>query len=336
MPQNTAPISKKFCWAGGALCEAGPACGFFASTLAHAVPVCAGATGLGFGAAAADRAGIQIVLMASARATAVPLLLIIFVTSFVGERTGRGGTLGRRAVGGNGAGPGSGPGASPGSAETGEGSPCRAWGRRWLRSRSIRWAGRDSRRGTAALASVIAAAGGVACALSIGAPALRGLPLHPLDQAIHAGVAAAYIGTGVVAMLRRPGNAAGLLMAAIGFLWLVGDLYWIPGALAFTIAATFALFYETVLAHLALAFPSGRLPGGFERRVMIGLYAWTLVNNLVRMLFFDPHAEGCAGCPANLLLVVRDPGVERWRNDVTSYIDTAVIVAVAAVIVRHW
>ncbi len=197
-------------------------------------------------------------------------------------------------------------------------------------------AGREGRRGTAALASVIAAAGGVACALSIAAPALRGLPLHPLDQAIHTGVAAAYIGTGVVALLRRPGNATGLLMAAIGFLWLVGDLYWIPGALAFTIAATFALFYGTVLAHLALAFPSGRLPGGFERRVMVGLYAWMLVNNLVRMLFFDPHAEGCAGCPANLLLVVHDPGVERWRNDVSSYLDTAVIVAVGAVIVRHW
>jgi signal transduction histidine kinase len=197
-------------------------------------------------------------------------------------------------------------------------------------------AGPDSRRGTAALASVIAAAGGVACALSIAAPALRGLPLHPLDQAIHTGVAAAYIGTGVVALLRRPGNATGLLMAAIGFLWLVGDLYWIPGAVPFTIAATFALFYQNVLAHLALAYPSGRLPGGFERRVMVGLYAWTLVNNLVRMLLFDPRAGGCAGCPANLLLVVHDPGVERWRNDVTSYLDTAVIVAVGAVIVRHW
>jgi signal transduction histidine kinase len=195
---------------------------------------------------------------------------------------------------------------------------------------------RDSRRGTAALASVIAAAGGVACALSLAAPALRGLPLHPLDQAIHTGVAAAWIGTGVVALVRRPGNATGLLMAAVGFLWLVGDLYWIPGALAFTIAATFALFYQNVLAHLALSFPTGRLPGGFERWVVVGLYAWALVNNLVRMLFFDPHAEGCAGCPANLLLVVHDPGAARWRNNVSSYLDTAVIVVVGAVIVRHW
>ncbi|HEY3091431.1 MAG TPA: hypothetical protein VGJ59_25570 [Jatrophihabitantaceae bacterium] len=195
---------------------------------------------------------------------------------------------------------------------------------------------RDSRRGTAALPSVLAAAGGMACALSVAAPALRGLPVHPLDQAIHAGVAAAYIGTGVVALVRRPGNATGLLMAAIGFLWLVGDLYWIPGAVAFTIAATFALFYQNVLAHLALAYPSGRLPGRFERGLVVGLYAWALVNNLVRMLFFDPHAEGCAGCPANLLLVVHDPAAERWRSDVSSLLDTAVIVAVGALIVRHW
>jgi signal transduction histidine kinase len=197
-------------------------------------------------------------------------------------------------------------------------------------------AGRDSGRGTAALASVIAAAGGVACALSIAAPALRGLPPHPLDQAIHTGVAAAYIGTGVVALLRRPGNATGLLMAAVGFLWLVGDLYWIPAALPFTIAATFELLYQTVLAHLALAYPTGRLPGRFERGVIVGLYVWAVGNNLVRMLFFDPRAEGCAGCPANLLLVDHDRGVEQVINDVTTYTSIAVIIGVGAVIARHW
>ena len=38
---------------------------------------------------------------------------------------------------------------------------------------------REGRRSTAALASAIAAAGGVACALSMAAPVLHGLPLHP-------------------------------------------------------------------------------------------------------------------------------------------------------------
>jgi signal transduction histidine kinase len=197
-------------------------------------------------------------------------------------------------------------------------------------------AGWGSRRGTAALASAIAAAGGVACALSMAAPALRGRPLHPLDQTIHTGVAAAYIGTGVIALLRRPGNATGLLMAAVGFLWLVNDLYWFNAALPFTVAATFELLYQPVLAHLALAFPTGRLPGRLERRVMVCVYVWTLGNNLVRMLFSDPHAEGCGRCPANLLLVDHDPGLGQAINDATDYIAVAVIAAVVALIVRHW
>ena len=68
--------------------------------------------------------------------------------------------------------------------------------------------GPASRRRSAALASVIAATGGVACALSALAPGLRGLPVPPLDQAIHVAVAAAYIGAGVVALVRRPRSAA--------------------------------------------------------------------------------------------------------------------------------
>jgi signal transduction histidine kinase len=133
-----------------------------------------------------------------------------------------------------------------------------------------------------------------------------------------------------------PGNATGLLMAAVGFLWLVGDLSWIDGALAFTIAATYETLYQPVLAHLALAFPSGRLPGRLERGAMVGVYVWTLGNNLVRMLFYDPQAEGCSACPQNLLLIDHDPGLEQAITNVTTYIAVAVIVGVVILIARHW
>src|SRR5262245_36929450 len=91
------------------------------------------------------------------------------------------------------------------------------------------------RRRSAALASGLAAVGGVACALTAISHPLAGLPVSAPDEAIHVAVAAAYIGAGVVALLRRPGNATGLLMAAVGFLWLVWDLTWNPAALPFTI-----------------------------------------------------------------------------------------------------
>jgi signal transduction histidine kinase len=192
------------------------------------------------------------------------------------------------------------------------------------------------RRRAPALAAAIAAAGGVACALSIAAPAFHGLPLHPVDQTIHAGVAAVYIGAGVVALLRRPGNATGPLMAAVGFLWLVQDLYWIWQPLPVTIASAYERLYQAALANLALVFPTGRFPGRFERRVMVGLWVWTLGNNLVRMLFYDPRFEGCTGCPRNMLKVSDNETAYHVADHVSTYGSLAAVVFAAGVIVRHW
>lgn len=193
----------------------------------------------------------------------------------------------------------------------------------------------SQRRRAAAIAAVLAAAGGVACALSVAAPALQGQPVHPLIALVHAGVAGSYIGAGVIALQRRPGNATGPLMAAVGFLWLVQDLYWIYQPLPYTVAATYEKLYQPALATAALAFPTGRLPGRFERRLMIVVWTWSLSNNLVRMLFFDPSQNGCPGC-RQLLLVDPDQRVFRTVEQTTTYLSGLLILAVATVIVRHW
>jgi signal transduction histidine kinase len=194
------------------------------------------------------------------------------------------------------------------------------------------------RHHAAALAVGLAAAGGVACVLSIAAPAFHGRPLQPLNQAIHAGVAAVYIGAGVTALLRRPGNATGPLMAAVGFLWLVQDLYWIWVPLPGTIAATYEGLYQAALASLALVFPTGRFASRFERRVAIGVWVWTLGTNLVRMLFYEPDypPRSCEDCARNLLQIVHDPGASRIVDNINTYGSLVVIVFTAAVIVRHW
>jgi signal transduction histidine kinase len=192
-----------------------------------------------------------------------------------------------------------------------------------------------SRRGSAALATSIAAVGGVACALSAAAPAMRGFPVPALDQAIHVAVAAAYIGAGVVALLRRPANATGLLLAAVGFLWLVWDLIWIPASLPYTIGIGWWSLYQPALAHLALAFPSGRLPGRLERVVVVCLYTWAVVSNLVTRLFDDSKMLGCT-CESNLLLVYRNPHLEHVINTFQGYISILLIAGAVVLIVRHW
>lgn len=191
------------------------------------------------------------------------------------------------------------------------------------------------RRRAAALAVILAAGGGIACALSFAAPVFHGMPLHPLDEVIQVGVAAAYIGAGVIALLRRPANATGLLMALVGFLWLVQDLYWIYEPLPYTIASTYEKLYQPALAQVALVFPTGKFAGRFERRVMVGVWTWSVTNNIVRMLFFDPNQNGCSGCK-QLLLVDGDQDVYTAVDHTTTYLSAAITVGVAAVIVRHW
>jgi signal transduction histidine kinase len=191
------------------------------------------------------------------------------------------------------------------------------------------------RRVPSAVPVLLAGAGAVACTLVAAAPALRGVDYNVTATTVRVTVATCFIGAALVAVLRRPANRTWLLLAAVGFLWLVQDLSWLPGALPFTIAATYERLYEPVLAHLVLAFPHGRLPGRRERIVIAIAYVWTLLNNPARMLVYDPAVD-CRRCPDNLLLVGQHRDVWRDINDVTSVVSVVVIVSVVAVIVRHW
>lgn len=186
------------------------------------------------------------------------------------------------------------------------------------------------------LAFLLAIVGTVGCVLSLAAPPLRGLPMHPGQQLIHVIVAASYVTAGVVASLRRPRNLTGLLMAAVGLLWMVQDLAWIPAALPFTIAITCQQLYQPVLAHLALAFPSGRLPSRRERVVVTALYAWTLVNNVAYQMFDNTRADGCVSCQRNLLLVYSNSVVSERVSRIVTALSLIVTVMAIALIIQHW
>jgi signal transduction histidine kinase len=185
-------------------------------------------------------------------------------------------------------------------------------------------------------ALALAAGGGLACALSLAAPVLHGLPMHPGPQVVHATVAAAYVGAGAVWTARRPGNRVGLLMAAAGFLWLVPDLGWIRTDVTFTLAIAYAPAYQVVLGHLALAYPSGHLPGRFERWWIGYAYVFTLVNNVAVEAFDDPRAHGCPDCPRNLFLLHDSPGVQDRVSVVATILSIITVVLTGAVIARHW
>ncbi len=122
----------------------------------------------------------------------------------------------------------------------------------------------------------------------------------------------ALIAAGVAESFRRPANRAGLLLASAGIGWFFAE--WNNPGLGSPAAFTFGLIVSALaaplVAHAALAYPTGRLASGLDRGVLLFAYAGAgLVLGLLPALFFDPGRQGCGLCPANLVLVRSEPSL---------------------------
>jgi signal transduction histidine kinase len=119
----------------------------------------------------------------------------------------------------------------------------------------------------------------------------------------------ALLAAGTAAWWRRPDSAFGLLLALAGIVWFLSE--WnsphVGGSLTFTAALALGAAAPPLLAHAALAYPAGRLRSPAERAAVAAAYvACAGLAGLLPALLFDPAAEGCGDCPANLLLVTGD------------------------------
>ena len=120
------------------------------------------------------------------------------------------------------------------------------------------------------------------------------------------------IACGLVSWQRRPANALGLLLAAAGCAWFLAE--WdnpgIGSAVVFTVGLVLYATCAPIVAWAMLAYPSGRL-ASWEARLSVAVAGAgaLLVLGLFPALFFDPSAQGCTQCPANLLLVSDEPSL---------------------------
>jgi signal transduction histidine kinase len=94
-----------------------------------------------------------------------------------------------------------------------------------------------------------------------------------------------WVGTGLLAWLRRPDNRTGALMAMAGFAWLLGTLVelWSAPA-AVVVGDLIAPLYIVCTAHLVLAYPSGRLPSRSLVALVVGLYVTATALQLPALL----------------------------------------------------
>lgn len=101
------------------------------------------------------------------------------------------------------------------------------------------------------------------------------------------GVGWAFLLAGLVAWSRRRGNPLGPLMIAAGFALLARQFRYSGDALAFTAFFAFGDLGYALVAHAALAYPSGHVRDRLERRFLQLTYAAVLAFPIATLLFYD-------------------------------------------------
>jgi signal transduction histidine kinase len=150
-------------------------------------------------------------------------------------------------------------------------------------------------------------------------------------------IALSFLAAGIAAWLRWPTSRLGLLFSIVGYLELVPALDWLNNPVGFTLGNLSVPFAGAALAHLGLAWPSGRLRSRFERGVVIAEYASAVGLSLLAMMVWAPAFSGCyVGCPANLLLVHGSHPVWAAVNWLAAAANFVLTVIVVTLIIRHW
>jgi signal transduction histidine kinase len=120
------------------------------------------------------------------------------------------------------------------------------------------------------------------------------------------------VAAGLLFGTRHPDNRSGPLLIAAGVAWFVPE--WsnpgIGNGLQFTVGLVGFIACAPLVAHAAVAYPTGRLRSPLDRTCVGVAYAASLLLlGLLPSAVFDPKAGGCVECPRNLVLVHGDGGL---------------------------
>ena len=148
------------------------------------------------------------------------------------------------------------------------------------------------------------------------------------------GVAYAWIGTGLFAWYRRPGNQVGALMSWTGFAFLLNAFVASNSSAVFTLAALASNVYLAAFVHLLLAYPDGALRGALHRRLAAATYALALVAPLPLLL--SAHDASCARCPESFIQITEGTTLGTSGNLLTSIAAVVLAGVLVAVLAGRW
>jgi signal transduction histidine kinase len=146
-------------------------------------------------------------------------------------------------------------------------------------------------------------------------------------------IGGAFIGTGLLAWLRRPDNRFGALMVALGFAYCLSGLIVSTEPWSFIVGLHLIPLPYAILLHILVAFPTGRLRSTAERVLVAAAYLMATVVWWGVMLVENTER---LGLPANHLLLADKPNLFKTLADTRLAVVTALIVLVGIVLARHW
>ena len=185
----------------------------------------------------------------------------------------------------------------------------------------------------------VAAVVGLGLLLSAGSLALVLTSDHEENPAFTATafmiMAWSFIGGGLVAWMRRPDNAFGRLMTAVGMAVFFGALGTANESIPFTIGYAFGGLFIAIFIHALLAFPRGYL----ETRLVYGIVTIAYLILTVGSLFstfFDDVSDNCPECPANAFLIADSPTAVDVINGILVVVGVPALAASLYVFWRRW
>lgn len=195
----------------------------------------------------------------------------------------------------------------------------------------------DRRRGLCVIAGLAALACGA------GATALVLSSDHYEDRTLWAVffpiVGWSFVGTGLLAWLRRPESRVGLLMVLVGFAWFLKSLKASDSALLYTLGFPLGSLYGAAFIHLLLSFPSGRLASRLQRIVVTSGYVFLLLVTVPLLLVSGDGDSrlGCEhDCPRNVLRIEESDAVADVYLAVAGVVGVTLLLTVVLLTARRW
>lgn len=139
----------------------------------------------------------------------------------------------------------------------------------------------------------------IGAAISIGGESISVRAGFAENWMLDFAVGGSFIAGGLVAMGRRPDSRFGPLMFATGCAWFIGNFGGTGHPLLVTVASAFESASVPMIAHVAFAYPHGRLQSRQERWLFIFGYGVLAVRAVRGLLFFHPSFQ-FPGAPEGL------------------------------------